>query len=839
MQDRTKGLVFLGIVVFLAAISGYIFKSQDFVYGIDIKGGIRLTYELKFDPAKEAEQRKDVAGITSRLITILETRITGALGVAEGSVMRKGEDQIVVELPGTKDIDRARDLLSSTAKIVAYHAPNVNSPRADFRRYSIGDLTRDEKTGSYFQSFVDTRFSKTIKPGDPEYTEMIAGWTKILEGEELASAAWEIQGGNRTIPTFKFSAAGAAKMEKWSRTYTGQQENLAFVLDDRVLSIAPLNAGAIISTDAIIEGTFEPAYVQSLAKLLNAGALPVELSETSSSLVDPTIGDLAFKQMVNAGLIAFGITVLFLIVYYSFPGFVALLALLLYVLFTLSVMKLIGQTLSLAGLAGFILSIGMAVDANILVFERMKEEMREGRSLMTSVELGFKRAFPAILDSNACTIITSLVLVTFGTGAVRGFASTLIIGVMISLFTAITCTRSLLVFLVSSGIGNNQKSYAMDRSWFGEKFEREAMTNPLKVMSKSKRWFTISVLTILPGLIFLGMGGIKPNVEFRGGIEAEYILPATNTLTANQVTENLEKNGYKSPVVKVSSGADGARVIGITVDSSDLSKEAVAKIGTSAGINEAPKGASTVGPTIQKAAIENAVKGIIVSSVLIVLYLALRFGFALGGIKNGLKFGLSAILAMAHDILVVVGIAAIVGYAMNWQVSALFVTAMLTVIGFSVHDTIVIFDRIRENLRHPQAGETFEHLCDRSISQSFGRSINTSMIVIVTLILLIAIGTPTIDLKFFCVTMLVGILSGTYSSIYNASPILWLWDRMTARTRGEEHTLVAEAIRESARIRNAQAHAMSAAGIGGSTEAGYGTVKRKTKAKDHAREDLD
>jgi len=838
LQDRTKGLVFLGIVVFLAALSGYIFKSQDFVYGIDIKGGIRLTYQLKFDPAKEAEQRKDIKGITNRLITILESRITGALGVAEGSVMRKGEDQIIVELPGTKDMDRARALLSSTAKIIGYHATNVNSPRADFRRYAVGDLTRDEKTGTYYQTFVDTRLNKTIKPGDPEYAEMLAGWTKIIEGEELASAQWEIQGSN-TYPTFDFSSAGATKLEKWSRTYAGQQENLAFVLDDRVLSIAPLRPDAIISNEAIIEGQFEPAYVRSLAKLLNAGALPVELTETSSSLVDPTIGDYAFKQMVNAGMIAFGITVLFLIVYYAFPGFVALIALMLYVLFTLSVMKLIGQTLSLAGLAGFILSIGMAVDANILVFERMKEEMREGRSLMTSVELGFKRAFPAILDSNACTIITSLVLVTYGTGAVRGFASTLIIGVMISLFTAITCTRSLLVFLVSSGIGNNQKAYAMDRSWFGEKFEREAMTNPLKVMSKSKRWFAISVLTIVPGMIFLAMGGIKPNVEFRGGIEAEYILPASSTLTAHQVSENLEKNGYKGPVVKVSSGADGTKVIGVTVDSTDLSKEAIAKIGTAAGINEPPKGANTVGPTIQKEAIENAVKGIVVSSVLIVLYLALRFGFALGGIKNGLKFGLSAILAMAHDILVVIGIAAIVGYAMNWQVSALFVTAMLTVIGFSVHDTIVIFDRIRENLRHPQPGETFEHLCDRSISQSFGRSINTSMIVIVTLILLIAIGTPTIDLKFFCVTMLVGILSGTYSSIYNASPILWLWDRMTARTRGEEHTLVAEAIRESARIRNAQAHAMSAAGAGGASEAGYGTVKRKSKARDHAREDID
>jgi SecD/SecF fusion protein len=592
----------------------------------------------------------------------------------------------------------------------------------------------------------------------------------------------------------------------------------------------------VLEGGAYIDGSFDAEYVTRLCDLLNSGALPVDLTETSSAKVDPTIGQGALKQMVTAGAYAFGVITLFLLVYYSFPGFVALIALGLYILFTLTVLKLTGATFSLAAIAGFILSVGMAVDANILVFERAKEEMRDGRSLMTAVELGFKRAFPAILDSNACTILTSIVLFALGTGPVKGFATTLIIGVLISLFTAVVVTRSLLVFLVGSGIGNDPKYYAMDRSWFGEKHEATADTNPFQIMKRNKLWFMISIGTIIPGMIFLGLGGIKPNVEFSGGAEAVFLLEGNSNSTSASISESMEKAGIKGTLSKIATSEKG-KVAYVTIplqpgevlSSPDFKK----KVGDASGLGKAPDSFTTIGPTVARETVENAFKGILISTSLIVIYLAFRFGIALGGFKNGLKFGLSAILALVHDVLVVIGIAAIVGYVLKWEVSALFITAMLTVIGFSVHDTIVIFDRVRENLKRPLQGETFGHLCDRSITKSVARSLNTSMTVIATLIIMIAVGTPTPDLKFFCVTMLAGIVSGTFSSIFNATPILYLWDNMVGRTKGVEHTLIEEARRDQARLRNLQAEAA------GDSNQSYATIKRKNRVKDQARRDID
>jgi SecD/SecF fusion protein len=625
-------------------------------------------------------------------------------------------------------------------------------------------------------------------------------------------------------------------MKTWSQSVLNRGEKLAFVLDGIVLNIAPLKDGAVLEGGAYIDGSFDAEYVTRLCDLLNSGALPVDLTETSSAKVDPTIGQGALKQMVTAGAYAFGVITLFLLVYYSFPGFVALIALGLYILFTLTVLKLTGATFSLAAIAGFILSVGMAVDANILVFERAKEEMRDGRSLMTAVELGFKRAFPAILDSNACTILTSIVLFALGTGPVKGFATTLIIGVLISLFTAVVVTRSLLVFLVGSGIGNDPKYYAMDRSWFGEKHEATADTNPFQIMKRNKLWFMISIGTIIPGMIFLGLGGIKPNVEFSGGAEAVFLLEGNSNSTSASISESMEKAGIKGTLSKIATSEKG-KVAYVTIplqpgevlSSPDFKK----KVGDASGLGKAPDSFTTIGPTVARETVENAFKGILISTSLIVIYLAFRFGIALGGFRNGLKFGLSAILALVHDVLVVIGIAAIVGYVLKWEVSALFITAMLTVIGFSVHDTIVIFDRVRENLKRPLQGETFGHLCDRSITKSVARSLNTSMTVIATLIIMIAVGTPTPDLKFFCVTMLAGIVSGTFSSIFNATPILYLWDNMVGRTKGVEHTLIEEARRDQARLRNLQAEAA------GDSNQSYATIKRKNRVKDQARRDID
>jgi len=586
------------------------------------------------------------------------------------------------------------------------------------------------------------------------------------------------------------------------------------------------------------------------------------LEEQSVETVDPTIGEKSLDAIYFAGAISFAIIVIFLIVYYAFPGVVALVALILYVLFTLTALKLIDATFSLAAIAGFILSIGVAVDANILVFERVKEEIREGRPLVRAVELGFRRALPSIIDSNTCTIITSMVLVNFGTGPVKGFATTLILGVAISFFTAVTVTRSLLVFLVSQGFGNSPKAFALGRNWFGESFETNALEKPLPIMQKTRKWFLISLITILPGAFFIfPMQGLKANVEFTGGYRVTVQLPQGSQIKPNEILSKLETAGYKGSNVSFST-AGGVRYASMTVPAAtekvDTGKEDA--IAAAAGFkSEDIRNHARVGASVQKETVRNAVLGVILSSLGIMLYLGIRFGIALGGIRNGIRFGLSAIGAMVHDVLVVVGIAAIMGYFAGWEISALFITAMLTVIGFSVHDTVVVFDRVRENLRKKNlGGATFEHICNVSVSQSYARSINTSLMVIITLGVLMAFGTPTIDLKFFCLAMLVGIVSGTYSSIYNATPILYLWDKAVMRRRGEEAGLVAEAKAAAEAIENqklllqqelggaitgpGRPASPSAAPKGAANtnpQAGFSQVRRRESAVDRAKRPLD
>lgn len=840
MQQQSKGYGFLLIVLGLALLSGYLFYARPFQLGLDVRGGVRLTYEMDLSKLTP-EQRQNISEVRSNLKNILENRAGGALGVAEPQIQVKGENEFIVELPGFTNATQARQILSSTAKLIAYHARNVATDKAAFRTYLRGEEELIE--GNPVVTFTRRNDpSRVLKPGDPEYARMIEGWTKILEGDELARAEARVEG-TLTQPHFLFSSSGGRKMESWSRRVLNQGEMLAFVLDGRVLSIAPLKDGAILRDNAFIDGQFDPAYVNGLVRLLNAGALPVELKETSSQKVDPTIGRFALDQMLLAGYISFGVVALFLLAYYSFPGVVALLALLLYMLFTLTVLKWTGATFSLAAIAGFILSIGIAVDANILVFERLKEELRNGKPLNSAINLGFKRAFPAILDSNVCTILTSAVLWFLGTGPVKGFASTLVIGVAISLFTAVAVTRSLLVFLVGSGLGSRPELYGLNRQWFGEKYEQDAGNKQLRIVETSRKWFAISLLTILPGIVFISLGGLKPNVEFTGGFEAGFTMPATGGLTPAQVRANLEKGGLSGSNVKFAESG-GQRIMYITVPSTASLRpedpQAGQKLAQIAGKNPNDlRELSTVGPTVSAETYRNAILGVIISSLLIISYLTMRFGLAIGSLGSGLKFALSAIGALVHDILVVVGVAAMMGYFFGWEISALFITAMLTVIGFSVHDTIVVFDRIRENLRTGNPGESFDHLCNKSITQSLARSINTSLTVIVTLIILIVWGTPTVDLKFFSLTMLIGIVSGTYSSIYNATPILYLWNQAIVRRRGPEASLVAEAERERQRLR-AAALAMSAAAPGyAGAETSYGQVRRRQSAVDQAKRPLD
>ncbi len=827
---RSKSYLFLLLVLGLGVVSAFLFSKTSPNYGLDVRGGVRLAYQMELTPA----QRSQIDDLRGRLIRILGHRASGNLGVSEAPVVAKGIDEVVIELPGYSDIDKAKSIIGTSAKIQFYWAKNVTNPISTYRPYTTVEDDKNPKDPTV--NFKSTYGSgATIKFGTPEYKKVIDGWELILEGEELKTAQSHIEG-DREEPEMLFSTTGAQKMLKWSTAHENRREGIAAVLDGKVLSLANVVDNARLSEEAVIQGTFSHEYVKNLCDLLNGGALPVNLKELSSEKVDATIGGESLTKMITAGVIAFGLIAAFLLLYYSFPGVVALIALGLYVLFSLTVLKLTGATFSLAGIAGFILSVGMAVDANILVFERLKEEIKSGKKLQAAIELGFRRALPAIIDSNACTLLTSLVLYNLGTGPVKGFATTLIIGVLISLFTAVTVTRSLLMFFVGSGIGDHESWYAVNRNWFGKKFD-PISAEPLVVVQKSKKWFGISIFTIVISIPFFFMGGFKLNVEFRGGYETGYKVKSA-TIDANALSANLEKAGFKGGNVKVGTGQNGEKVAYITVPDdkrlsalkTDVEREEL--IATSAGLTDATAlSYSSVGPAIQAETLTNAIEGVIISSLLVVLYLAIRFGTGFGGFGPGMRFGVSAIGALVHDIFVVIGTAAIVGYIFKWEVSALFLTAMLTMIGFSVHDTIVIFDRIRENLRRPKPGEEFGHLINRSITQSFARSINTSSTVIATLLILVVFGTPTPDLKFFVLAMMIGIISGTYSSIYNASPILYLWDKAIGKSKGEDHTLVGMATAEHLRHQVITTRISEPDVQSSETGRTYGQVRRRANQK--------
>ncbi|CAN5627490.1 protein translocase subunit SecDF [soil metagenome] len=826
----------------MGLIAGFVYTRFPYKLGLDVKGGVRFVYQM--DTSKlTPDQKTNLPGLRELVQGVLVNRATGSFGVAEPVIVPKGEDQFVVEVPGFTNIDEARSIIGTSARIEFYHARNLVSrgnPNAPY------DEVKDTSaTGNPVVDFRRTgdATGKIIKPKDPEYAQIIKGWSLILSGDDLKDAKPQPTGSGGYQPVMTFSTKGAAKMEDWTRRNQNVGAMIASVLDGKVLSVAALQDNTVLSDNAVITGEFSAAYVKSLTDLLEQGALPVDLKELSSEKVDPTIGSQALDRMVKAGAISLGVILVFLLAYYALPGVVAAVGLGLYILFTLAALKLMGATFSLAAIAGFILSVGMAVDANILVFERFKEEMKAGRTLVTGLELGFKRAISAIFDSNACTILTSLVLVVLGTGPVKGFAITLIIGVLISFFTAVTVTRSLLMFLVGSGVADNPKLYAMNRNWFGEKFEKTANEKPLRILEKSKLWFGISLLTIIVGIPFVFCGGLKGNVEFRGGYETELSLQGT-TKTQSEIAADIEKAGIHGGNVKVGGEGEARRAI-VTVPpetgngQANGAKSVGEKLAKATGLKLPENGGSVfVGPAIQKETIRNAIVGVIVSSGLITLFLAFRFGFGVGGFASGLRFGFSAIGALLHDILVVLGITAMVGYAYGWEVSTLFLTSMLTVIGFSVHDTVIIFDRIRENLHRPLKDENFEHLVNRSITQSFARSINTSMTVVVTLAILLFAGTTTPDLKLFCVTMLAGIVSGTYSSIYNASPILWLWDRAVGRRKGEGATLMGLS-RAHDQHTGVVATQAGGAAVVGSDGRSYGQVRRRASAVEKSKINID
>lgn len=646
---------------------------------------------------------------------------------------------------------------------------------------------------------------------------------KELTGSDLepgkAVAGFAQGGGSGTaVVNLTFNRVGQDKFAKFTTDHT--DEILMIYLDGRIL-MAPNIKVPINDGKAVLEPFETLSSAKKLADYLNGGALPLPLKIVQQQSVDATLGTDAVSKGVLAGAVGMIAIMIFMVVVYRLPGLVACAALILYTLYSYAVFLAFGVTFTLPGIAGFILSVGMAVDANILIFERTKEELAAGKSLRNSVDEGFKRAFSAIFDSNLCSVVTASLLYFLGSGAVKGFAMTLGIGVLLSMFTAITVSRSLLNLLIER-LGKDAAKQWGSGLWRPH----------VNAVGNRKLWYALSVIIIVPLIIFAGpLKGFRTGIEFTGGSELTLTFPKPTSrevvekaVTEAGIHEASAQTGDNNVFVRIppQNGKD------FTADQAD---ELVTKLKST--FPDVTKGGfERIGSSISTELTRNALLSVVLSSIFIVFYLMYRFVSVQGpiaygdafttGSKNALawvatavmaavgigviwfalehpigskltesvlwtavqagiifplfggyvpaRYGVSAILAMLHDILVLIGVFCGLGFFLNWKIDSLFVTAALTVIGFSVHDTIIIFDRIRENQHLKGNRVEFSELVSESIRETFARSVFTSGTVLVTLLSLLVLGGAVI--RPLNAALFVGILSGTYSSIFNAAPLV-------------------------------------------------------------------
>lgn len=744
-------------------------------YGLDIQGGLRVILHPDVDLYNKQHPKNPWGPNQLTLVKHIINNRVNFFGVSEPLIItRPSTNQIVVELPGVRNKQQAIEQLQATANLQFFLLPQLGDEKGTRPAIWSQHSVKDPKTGKTQDVLFD---NSTNQPVTPEMLkEQVFDNSDLLvtTGADLLpnSEARLDPTNNQPLITFQFNDKGSKAFEEATRVNQGRF--LGIFLDNQLLTAPVIQS--VISGSGQITGISSLTRAKYLADQLNAGALPVPLQLQETRTLEATLGQEAVKITTVAGVVGLALVLVFMLAWYRLPGALADVALILYAIFTIALFKVIPVTLTLPGIAGFILSIGMAVDANILIFERMREELRSGKPLRVAIDTGFKRAFTAIFDSNICTMITCLVLYNFGTGSVRGFAFTLGLGVAVSMFTAIVVTRTLLFTLVNLNIkiAQDPRYYSL-HSRLQDRLDRQS----LRVMHYKALWIALSLLVIVPGAVMMGMGGIKRGIDFQGG--TEMTLSFKHRHPATELNKILSRTGYPDSRVVLSDEPTAAldkHLADITTRTlNDTQRISLLNALTNNGLDLVQSQTvanvpyANVSGVISAQITLDAIYAVILASILIVAWLAIRF--SIGGIGEGLKYGTCAVIALLHDVLVVLGSFAILGYFFNWQIDSLFVTAMLTVIGFSVHDTIIVFDRIRENLQHRARGETFTSITEKSIDQTISRSIKTSFTVVLVLLALFFFGSSVVHQ--FTAALLIGIISGTYSSIFNASVIMVAW----------------------------------------------------------------
>ncbi len=706
--------------------------------GLDLQGGTQLMYEADMKDVPGADRADALEGVRD----VIERRVN-AFGVTEPliQVLRGGAPRVLVELAGVHDVEDAIRQIGET-------------PQLDFREEG-----------------------EPIKAKDQEGNDIdIPQWKRTdLSGRHLqrADVVFHPQTGVPQV-SLVFDGEGKTLFAELTKRSVGKR--IAIFLDGEAIT-APVVQEEITAGEAVITGNFTTDEAKELARRLNAGALPVPISLISRTTVGPSLGKESLAKSVLAGTIGLLILTVIMLSLYRLPGLFAVLALFLYAELVLAILATLGSTLTLAGIAGFILSLGMAVDANILIFERLKEELRSGKPLTAAVSEGFREAWPSIRDSNISSLITAVLLYAFGSSVVRGFATTLAIGILVSMFTAVTVTRTLLRTAASRRWLSRPALYA---SHVGQVPEAAPASFPIL---RSRMWLVVAGVLVTASITAISGWGIKPGIDFTGGSLWELRGAGVDVPPVREVLKNageqdatVQQTGHKTVLVRLrplSSDEHTTRLQELTTALPTLEEVRF----------------ETIGPTIGRELLRKAIIATVLAVVLILGYLAWAFRKATLTVTPW-AFGTIAVIALVHDILLMTGAFVLLSRFRGASADSLFLTAVLTLLGFSVHDTIVVFNRVKTNLvrlrfgftKKSAGGDTFtfRDLVDRSVLETLTRSVNTSATTLFVLLALLFFGGDTI--RPFVATLSVGIVVGTYSSIFLSSPLLTHWQaRRVAR----------------------------------------------------------
>ena len=689
---------FVGLAYYASIIlsSTGIGEDMSIPLGLDLSGGVSITYQV-VDENPSAEDMSDTIYKLQKRVDSYST---------EASVYQVGDDRITVEIPGVQD---ANEILE-----------DLGNP---------GSLEFQMPDGSVFMT------------GD------------MVEDAQGATAT-DRYGNKQYIVSLKLTDEGAKIFGEVTSENIGK--NLPIVYDGETISY-PQVQSAITGGEAQITGMSSFEEADNLATQIRIGSLSLQLSELESSVVGAQLGSQAIASSLKAGAIGLAIVMVFMIVMYAVPGIAASLALAIYTTLVIATLYLFDITLTLPGIAGIILGIGMAVDANVIVFARIREEIATGKSVQTSMKIGFQKAMSAILDGNITTLIASVVLMALGSGTVKGFAYTLMIGIILSLFTAMVVTRYILYSLYALGL-KSEKLY-------GRAKERKS----IDFIGKKAVFFTISGIIIAAGLISMGVHSATEGKALNYGLDFMGGTSTTADFGKDMTIEDIE-NDIVPYVEEVTGDSDvqATKVEGttqVTIKTRTLSlderQELEDTLAENCDVDASTITSQSISSTISGEMRSDALKAVIVSCIFMLLYIWFRF--------KDIRFAASAILALVHDVLVVITVYALV----RISVGSTFIACVLTIVGYSINDTIAIFDRIRENLAlktGKQTAEDLREIANKSLTQTLSRSINTSITTFIMVVMLYILGVASI--RDFSLPLMAGLVCGAYSSICIATE-LW------------------------------------------------------------------